>query len=265
MAGLQEELRKAFIAILIAATAACGHAPAGELAGRATDEWTRTYQIEPNGQVSITNNNGAIEVEGVPGSTTVEVRATRVARAPNDAAARELLPRLTFKEGSDASSVTIQTGRLQGIVIGVEIEVSYQVKVPETASLRLRTSNGAITVTGIKGSVAATNTNGSITGKALAGGVTARTTNESTSIELAAVGIDPVEVRATNGQIHLVLPRTANANLLATATNGTLELKELEVTRFGEQGSRRVRGRINAGGTPVELSAVNGKVVVEGR
>jgi hypothetical protein len=253
-------------AILVGVVVACACAPprSSELVGRATDEWLRRYTIEPDGQVEIANRDGPIEVQAVEGDT-VEIRATRVAHAPTDEAARDLLPRLPFDESADASHVTVRTGRLRGIVIGVRVEVSYRVTVPARASVRLRTSNGAITITGVHGAVVAAAANGDIKGSALAGGVTARTANANAAIELAAFGAEPVDVRATNGDIHLVVPRAANANLLATATNGRTEVDNLDMTPLGEQGPRRVRVRINAGGTPIELSAVNGNIRVEGR
>ena len=81
---------------------------------------------------------------------------------------------------------------------------------------------------------------------------------------MAAVGVDPIEVRVTNGQVHLALPVDANANLQASATNGSVELKGLSIVPFGEQSARRVRGRLNEGGTPIEITVTNGKILVEG-
>src|SRR5881398_3428412 len=69
----------------------------GNLAGRATDEWTHTYPLSAGGEVHIANTNGRVDVEGVDGSN-VEVRAERIARAATDAGAKELLPRITIKE-----------------------------------------------------------------------------------------------------------------------------------------------------------------------
>jgi hypothetical protein len=85
------------------------------------------------------------------------------------------------------------------------------------------------------------------------------------AIDLSSIGDNPVELRVTNGNVHLSLPQGANANLLATVTNGRIETRQLSLTPFGEQGPRRVRGRLNAGGTPVEVSAVNGTVTIESR
>ena len=77
--------------------------PLGNLAGRATDEWTHTYPLTAGGEVRIGNTNGKIEIEGVD-DRTVEVRAERIAKGVTDAAARELLPRIVIKEDISARS-----------------------------------------------------------------------------------------------------------------------------------------------------------------
>src|SRR5690349_11264273 len=102
------------------------------LVGRATDEWTHTYQLAPGGEIRITNTNGIIEVEGVDGST-VEVRAEKIARAATDTGARELLPRIVIHEDAKPERVTIETERMSGIMIGASFEVQYRVRAPKTA------------------------------------------------------------------------------------------------------------------------------------
>ncbi len=76
----------------------------GHLAGRATDEWTRTYPLAAGGELQIGNQNGTVDIEGTDG-TTVEVRAERIAKAATDAGARELLPRIKINEDVSASRV----------------------------------------------------------------------------------------------------------------------------------------------------------------
>src|SRR5262245_52213277 len=80
----------------------------GQLAGRASDEWTHTYPRAAGGQVRIGNTNGRIEVEAVDGDK-VEVKAERIARAATDEGARELLPRINIKEDVTPDRVAIET------------------------------------------------------------------------------------------------------------------------------------------------------------
>src|SRR4051794_36653812 len=98
----------------------------GTLQARPPAEGTHTYQLTAGGEVRIVNTNGRIEVEGVDG-TTVEVRAERIARGATDVAARELLPRIVIKEDAKPERVTLETERMNGIMIGAGFEVRYHV------------------------------------------------------------------------------------------------------------------------------------------
>src|SRR5262249_30094407 len=86
-----------FWGISLVCTAAACDVSIGDLTGRATDEWTRTYQLTPGGEIRITNTNGRIDVEPADGAA-VEVKAEKIARAATDEGARELLPRITIRE-----------------------------------------------------------------------------------------------------------------------------------------------------------------------
>jgi DUF4097 and DUF4098 domain-containing protein YvlB len=153
---------------------------------------------------------------------------------------------------------------LGGIIIGVEIEVNFHVIVPPTTRLRLRAVGGDIKVADVTGTIVASSTSGDITGTGLGGGVDARSSNGDVTIELAAVSRDPIDVRAVNGDVTLKLPATANANVAASSINGTIDLGDLPLELTGEQTRRRARGRLNEGGTPVELTTTNGNIHVRG-
>ena len=245
------------------ALSAC-NASLGGLTARASDEWTRTYPLAANGEIQITNGNGNIDVEGVEGAM-VDVRAERIARAATDAAARELLPRIHIKEDIAPNRVAIETERLSGIVIGVSIEVKYHVRVPRMALVRSRTTNGEVTASALAGRLVATTTNGAITGRDLNGGVEARAVNGPVTIHMRSLGDGLIELRTVNGALELTLPENAKANLSANATNGVIDTSGLVLDLMGEQTRRRVRGRLNGGGTPIELTTTNGPIRVAAR
>jgi hypothetical protein len=242
------------------ATAGCDVAM-GHLNARATDEWVHSYPLAAGGEVQIGNTNGRIEIEGVEGST-LEVRAERTVRAATEEAAREMLPRVTINEDVSPNKVSIDTDRLAGILVGASVEVSYHAKVPIWALVRVRTTNGEIAVEKIAGRVVATTTNGGVTAHDMSGGVEARATNGRLEIAIRALGNDPIDLRTTNGSVQLTLPQSAKANVSATCTNGSIDLSGAALDLMGEQSKRHARGRLNGGGTPVDLTTTNGKIVV---
>ena len=230
----------------------------------ASDEWTRSYPLTAGGQVQVVNGTGAIEVRGATGNR-VEVRAERIGRAPTDQAARELVPRIEIREDITPDRVLLQTQGLGGIVIGVETSVNYHLTVPATAEVRARSANGEVRVADLGGRVVISSANGPVIGANLAGGVDARSVNGNVTLDVAAFGRDPIQVRATNGSIDLALPADANANITATFSNGKIETGNLKVELLGEQTRRRLLGRLNAGGAPIEIAAVNGNITLRAR
>lgn len=235
----------------------------GPLLGKATEEWTKTYPLAAGAEVRIDNVNGKVDIEGVDGST-VEVHAEKIAHATTDAAARELLPRISIKEDVTPARVSISTERLSGVMIGASFEVQYHVKVPKGAIVNAMTTNGGVTLSNLAGNVAARTTNGGVKGTDLAGAVEARTTNGGVVIDLVALGKDKVFLSTTNGGVTLTLPDTAKADVLATCTNGGISVTGLKLETT-EESRRRLEGKLNGGGTPIELHTTNGGIRVRAR
>jgi hypothetical protein len=251
---------RALVLIAVVALSAC-QAALGGLNARASDNWTRTYPLGAGGEVVVVNTNGGLDVEGVEG-TTVDVRADRVARGATEAVARELLPRIAINEDIRPDRVAIETRPPAGVLIGVSFEVQYHVRVPKTALVRLRTANGNLVAAALGGRLVATTTNGAVTGRDLSGGVEARAINGQVTVDIGSLGTDPIDLRTVNGLIQLTLPQTAKANVSATCTNGVIDVSGVPLELIGEQSRRRTRGRMNGGGTPVELTTTNGTIRV---
>jgi hypothetical protein len=249
---------------LAVALAGCDMALHGHLTGRATDEWIRTYPLTAGGEVRIVNTNGKIDIEGTDGST-VEVRAERIARGTTDAAARELLPRIVIKEEKKPDLVSLETERMSGIMFGAAFEVQYHVRAPKNAVINVTNTNGQVALTALDGKVRAHTTNGGVNGKSLTGGVDARSTNGGVTIDMASVGADSISLRTTNGGVTLTLPETAKATLSASCTNGGINVSSLDNLDVSDQSRRRLEGRLNGGGTPIELRTTNGGIRVRPR
>ena len=247
-----------FVLPLAVALAGCD-VSLGALAARATDEWTHTYPLTAGGEVRIVNTNGRIDVEGVDGST-VEVRAERIARGATDSAARELLPRIVIKEDIKPDRITLETERMSGIMIGAGFEVRYHVRAPKNAVVNVTNTNGQVVVNALAGRVVASTTNGAVKGTNLTGGVDGRTTNGSVSIEMASVGPDPVSLETTNGGVTLALPEKAKASISAACTNGGISVGSLDNFEVSEHSRRHLEGKLNGGGTAIDLQTTNGGI-----
>ena len=264
--------RAAVPVVLVAASAAaCG--PANRrVAAVAKDDWTRSYPLAEGASVSFVNNEGSIEIEGVNGLTSVELRVERIANAGSETAARDLLPKIAFKEDLAPDRVNVETEGVAGVLIGVTFETHYHVRMPAGARVRAETRRAPIKISSMAGRVVALSRNGSVTGTALRGAVDIRTGGDVT-LDMEALGSenDPVSVRLNqNGNIDVGLPADANVTLSATTTAaGRARMSGLPFETIGEADppgrQRRLRGRINKGGVPVELSTAAGNIVIHPR
>jgi Putative adhesin len=261
--------RKALLSALIPlpftlVLAAC-NVPMGHLTGRATEEWTRSYPLSAGGEIRIGNTNGRVEIEGVDGST-VEVRAEKIARTVgSDADAQELLPRIKIIENAQPDRVSIETDRMNGIMLGAAFEVRYHIRAPRQAAIDVTTTNGGVALTGLAGKVVARTTNGGVTAKEIAGGIEARSTNGGVTIDVSALGPDRVSARTTNGGVTLFVPESAKADLKASCTNGGITIAPELTLTVSDQSRRHLEGKLNGGGTPIELQSTNGGVRIKTR
>jgi hypothetical protein len=232
-----------------------------EAKGKAHDVWTRSYPITATGTVEIVNANGRIEITGTDG-VQVEVGAVRTARAMTDEDAQKVLAQLQIVESVTADRVRLETKAPTGE--GRRVDVEYHVKVPASASVVLRNSNGTVEVVSLKGAVKAEIDNGTVVGRQLTGAVEATTTNGSVRLEVGAVAAGGIRAETVNGSVDLTLPSEAKADVQATCVNGRVGVEGLKIDG-PETTRRRVEGRLNGGGPKVVLETTNGRIQITGK
>jgi hypothetical protein len=228
--------------------------------------WHKTYTLDAKGRVEIHNVNGKIVVEPSTGNT-VDVEATKKARAASQEAAKAALDRVTFAEDVSSGHVRIDTkiAKTDGFSFmtgGVTVE--YHVKVPAGADVHFTTVNGGVEVSGLDGNVIATTTNGGVKARNVSGHLEASTTNGGVEAELTRMPDAGVKLECVNGGIEVRLPRDAKATISASIANGGIETSGLDV-ETAETSRRHLEGRINGGGPRLEASGVNGGIKLIGR
>lgn len=231
-------------------------------AGKASDTWTRAYDLPAGGRIEILNVNGEIRAEAAPAGK-VEVTVERSASAATDDEARELLNAVQMREEIGAARVRIETiaprMRLGGH------KASFLVRVPPGVHVDLRTVNGGVRLANVSGEVRASSTNGGVKGTIGAASlVEARTTNGGVELSIDGALAPSGEVRLTsvNGGVRLTVPADTRADVSARCVNGRVDVDDLPIAVDGEQTRRRVQGTLNGGGTRIELQTTNGGVTL---
>ncbi|HEY0663373.1 MAG TPA: DUF4097 family beta strand repeat-containing protein [Thiobacillaceae bacterium] len=249
--------------VLLVASAGCDIAIADQRE-KATQEWRKTYELQPGGRVEIANVNGRIDV--VPGQgNTVEIVATKSARGATDEAAKQNLERIEIRESTAGGVIKVETHvQRSGIFNNGGAGVEYAVRVPAGAELKVSTVNGGVEVTGISGRVIAETTNGGIKARDIGGTIEASTTNGGVEVDPATVSEGGVKLECTTGGIRLRLPSDAKATIAARVTNGGIDTGGLNV-RATESSRRRLEGDLNGGGPRLVLEGTNGGINISAR
>ena len=233
-------------------------------AGKATDEWVRTYDIKPGGRLDISNVNGQIEASLSPG-TQVEVRAVREARAGSEEASRELLRKMEMREQITPDGVTIQAPEDGGRGRGFrrpQLTIKYDVRIPKGLNVMLKTQNGEVRLDNIEGPrIEVASTNGGISGRGVSGAVEASTVNGGIQMDLQAV-TGETRMVTVNGGVLLGVGPGVNADLEATVVNGGVSVQDGLPLSGDERSRQRVSGRIGSGGPRLVVQTTNGGVRV---
>jgi DUF4097 and DUF4098 domain-containing protein YvlB len=262
--GWRRTARALFLVAGAAALAGCDIAFT-DLRAQSKDEWSRSYDLAAGGTVEVHNVNGSIEVES-SGDGKLHVWAERVAKAPHEAAAKELLQKIEIVDQVTANRIRIETRGPRGLFGTAQTYVSYRVAVPEGASVKVTNTNGRITVRDVTGAVEARTTNGGVAGHGLKGRIDASTTNGGIDIAADAVAAEGITLETTNGGVSLAIPSSTKADISASVTNGGIDSGGLAIERLAESSRRRLEGRLNGGGAKIRLETTNGGIrITQGR
>jgi len=267
MRTMTRRARLAGLVLLVAVSASAGCDLAmADYKQKESAEWRKTYELQHGGRLEISNINGKIDVEPAPGNT-VEVLAEKTARGASTQSAKEALDRIQILDTASPSNIRIETkvDRNGGLFSGSRQQVHYIVKVPAGADVKFTTVNGAIELAGLKGRINAETTNGGIKAHEVSGSIDASTTNGGVEVDLAQIAEPGVKLGCTNGGIELRLPSSSKATISARITNGGIDTSGLQLETTGESTRRRLDGRLNGGGTRIEIEGTNGGIRISGR
>ncbi len=201
-------------------------------------------------------NNGGIKVTG-ENRSDVRVQAKVHARAETEERARQIADQVSIStEGGTIKATGPKTEKKESW------SVSFRVSVPTRTDLSLETLNGGIGIAGVSGALNFRAVNGGVSLVDVAGDVSGSTTNGGLSVELtgnewAGEGLD---VKTTNGGVHLAIPDGYSARLETGTVNGRLEI-DFPVTVQGRI-DRMLTTDLGSGGKLIRARTTNGGVQI---
>ena len=137
-----------------------------------------------------------------------------------------------------------------------------QVLTPNLEATRIEKLNEDIEIPESTGSFEALTTNGSIRARNISGPLMAHSMNGDVEVWLESDPEEQFDLISNNGDIRLILPKTANVNIVARATNGRINT-EFTSTMEGDVAQDRVEALIGKGGPQMTLLANNGNIQIK--
>lgn len=218
----------------------------------------REQRLAAPGSLSVDGQrNGGVHVTGWDRGEML-VRAKVEAWADSDAEARAL-----------ASQIRIETngGQVRATPPAESQErqpwaVSYEIFLPHHSDLSLKTYNGGISVSEVKGQISFEAHNGGVILDRLAGAVKGETLNGGLHVRLAGNQWDGegLDVQTRNGGIQISIPQSYSAHLEVSTKHGGLNT-DFPVTVQGRVG-KELSIDLGQGGRTVRAVTTNGGVSI---
>jgi hypothetical protein len=199
--------------------------------------------------------NGGASVKGWL-RNDVLVRAKIEAHADNEAQASSLAGRVQVESsGGQVRATGPDAGENSWW------SVSYEIFVPQTTDLNLKTFNGGISISDVRGRIEFDANNGGINLKRVAGDVSGTTVNGGVNVELAGNSWDgrQLEVSTRNGGVTIAIPESYSAHVQTETVNGGVA-SDFPVTMHGDPRPRNLDFNVGSGGPLIRVTTTNGGV-----
>jgi hypothetical protein len=218
--------------------------------------WEKHFELPPGGHVSVVNVHGSVLVEGWDRS---EVEATVAMRSETPTDQLD-----DVQIAVEASNARLAFHTLYPSGLDTPIRVEYRLRVPRQVRLdEVSTLEGEIVVRDVDGAIQARNLHGDIEGINVSGTVTAHALTGNILISLRAVPDphSPIQLGTINGNVDLMMPPQANADLALSTVAGTI-VGDYAFQVSSVPGDSTRHAQVGAGGAKVELRTVRGNIRV---
>jgi hypothetical protein len=196
--------------------------------------------------------NGGIQVVGADRSD-VRLRVKIQATADSEAEARDIAGEVRVETAGTVKAVGPGRSRGHGWY------ASFRLEVPRSVPLRLQADNGGLSLEGVAGDVELHTVNGGIHVEGGGGNVHGETVNGGLHLQLAGSEWrgEGVDLRTTNGGVHLVIPEGYNARLETSTVNGGVH-SDLPITTHGRWTGGGIETDLGHGGRLIRVETTNG-------
>jgi len=226
--------------------------------GEARDEVRKSFELQPGARIEVQGINGKVDIQ-TSDTKTAEVYVLRTGKSRDSLTRREV----TIEQNSNGLVIRGKQSRHAGFwehLFGSNPREDVTIKAPRAIALALRGINGSVTTGEIDGPLEANGINGRVELGAANQSFDISGINGNVSVGLGQLGARGARLNGINGGIELRLAKGLNADFTAKGMNGNVRSEISEVTVNKEEYGSSYSATIGSGGTPINLSGINGNV-----
>jgi hypothetical protein len=232
-----------------------------------------THDLSRGETLSLSNIDGDVRVTPARGRTA-EIIARKTVRRGNGALVKAVMEESNDgirvctlyldDTDDDRTSCTGRRGRNRSSRREpLDVEIAYEVRLPEGAALQVTTVDGDVHVTDLSGRASITTVDGDVivSGRAPESISTVDGEIDVTIDEMPKAGM---QYRTVDGRITVRVPSGVGLDLSGSSVDGSFS-SDFPVTTSGKWGPRQFRGTVGDGGPALRLSSVDGAIRVQKR
>ncbi len=189
------------------------------------------------------------------------VRGQKRVGGTDQADAEAHLANLTIQITEQAEEIVVTS--IHPRTDGRPYVVDYTLEVPARLVPEISTVNGDVTIEGVEAGLAVQIINGAVTLRDIVGSSEVDVINGSIVAQVRIRDDELIRLDGLNGDVSLSIPADTNAQLEATAGNGTVTVTNLTLTNELIT-SNVVTGTIGTGAGSIMLNADNGNITLTG-
>lgn len=263
------------------------------IAALAESDWQKSYPVSGKASLTVGTGDASTEVHSC-GCREVRIRVEWNDRHPGEYT-------LTEFQSGDHVNFELKEKQRFGFHMGMHREPHVWVETPEeldleartsdgglkvydlNGTLALRTSDGSVDVSDVSGAVRLVASDGSIRIHNVTGTLESRSSDGHVSIDGKFTGVQvhtsdgaleltlaegsqlttSSRVEASDGSVKIRLPRTLAADVEIHTGDGHIDCQlPLTLNGYTSGGGHEIRGRLNAGGTPLTIHTSDGNVTI---
>ena len=236
------------------------------------DEWNKTFPVTGKPDFRLVTDDANLNIVS---SDAKEVRATVTTkgwRIPDDI-------RIVEHQDGNHVSVEVRMAHKDHVSFGFNRSIRVDVTVPRETNIDLRTGDGNVVVDSVKGTARIQTGDGNVDLRALDGPLNASTGdgnlkvrgrfdeltlhtgdgNMAVYVESGSKATSSWVLRTGDGNLDVHLPDGFSADLDAHTGDGRIT-SDFPVTTSGERHENELRGKLNSGGSTLELRSGDGTI-----